>query len=60
MKTVCSNNKKKVCKSINKRSNIVKKLYKKYVRDNVIDLEEVDEELFPNPILQEKLLTKPK
>ena len=55
VKTVCSNNKKKVCKSINKRSNIVKKLYKKYVRDNVIDLEEVDEELFPNPILQEKL-----
>ena len=54
VKTICSNNKKKILRSINKRSNIVKKLYKKYLRDNAIDLEEVDEELFPNPILQEK------
>ena len=54
VKTTCSNNKKKICKSINKRSNIIKKLYKKYARDNTIDLEEVDEELFPNPILLEK------
>ena len=51
VKTVCSNNKKKICKSINKRSNIVKKLYKKYSRDNVIDLDEVDEDQLPNQVL---------
>ena len=54
VKTICSNNKKKISKSINKRSNIVKKIYKKYSRDNAIDLDEVDEDLFPNPILLEK------
>ena len=55
VKISCSNNKKKICKSINKRSNIVKKLYKKYARDNAVDLDEVDEDQLPNLILiQEK------
>ena len=53
-KVACSNNKKKICKSIIKRSNIIKKIYKKYSRNNIIDLEEVDEDLFPNPALSEK------
>ena len=55
VKISCSNNKKKICKSINKRSNIVKKLYKKYSRDNAVDLDEVDEDQLPNLFLiQEK------
>ena len=55
VKIACSNNKKKICKSINKRTNIVKKLYKKYARDNAVDLDEVDEDQLPNLILiQEK------
>ena len=58
VKVTCYNNKKKICKSVIKRSNIVKKLYKKYMKNDIIDLEEVDEELFPNPVLQEKQKTE--
>ena len=54
-KTACSNSKKVYCKSMNKRMNIVKKLYKKYSRGNAIDLDEVDEDQLPNPVLLEKL-----
>ena len=53
-KTLCSNSKKTICKSLNKRMNIVKKLYKKYSRGNAIDLDEVDEDQLPNPVLLEK------
>jgi hypothetical protein len=53
-KTLCSNSKKTICKSINKRMNIVKKLYKKYSRGNAIDLDEVDANQLPNPVLLEK------
>ena len=58
VKTACANSKKKICKSINKRSNIVKILYKKYSRDNAIDLDEVEGEQLPNPVLLEKLKTE--
>ena len=54
-KTACSNSKKVYCKSMNKRMNIVKKLYKKYSRGNAIDVDEVDEDQLPNPVLLEKL-----
>ena len=52
VKVTCSNNKKKECKSIDKRINIVKKLYKKYSKDNMIDLDEIDEDMLPNTYFQ--------
>ena len=62
VKTSCSNNKKKISSSINKGTNILKKMYKKYSRDDMLDLDNVEEEFISNNyqmnIQQEKIINE--
>ena len=53
-KAVCSLNQKKICKTINKRKNFVKKIYKKIDKEDPFDLDDEEENIY-NSNNQEEL-----
>ena len=52
IKITCSNNQKKVCRTINKRKNFVKKIIKKYDKDDPFDLDEDEDNMCNSSAIQ--------
>ena len=55
VKNACANNQKKICKTINKRKNFVKKIYKKIDKEDPFDLDDDDDNMCNSSVIQSDL-----